>query len=98
MSKSVYLKIVQSFPWAVISQSVHRILAHGTDRIEINGGFGLGDISEERLESLNRWIGKTDDGGARADSSLHRFTYIYNHLKDRSRKTIVYLPDNLKYT
>ena len=36
LSKSVHLKIVQTFPWAVISQSVHRILAHSADRIELN--------------------------------------------------------------
>ena len=88
LSTSVLLCIVENFPWVVISQSVHRILSHGAERIEMNGGFGLGDMSEEGSEALNKFVRKADYSGSRADSTLHRFTDIFNHLWDRSRPVI----------
>ena len=47
LSLSVYLKIVEIFPWAVVSPSVHRILAHSWEVVELNNYYGLGDMSEE---------------------------------------------------
>ena len=89
LSKSVHLKIVQTFPWAVISQSVHRILAHSADRIELNNCMGLSSIGEEGLEALNKWIRRMDQSESRADSTTHRFTDIFYHLWDHSRPNIV---------
>ena len=86
---SVYLTILKAFPWAIISPSVHRILAHSVELVELNGGYGLGDMSEEGSEALNRYVRKADDSGSRADSTFHRFTDIFNHLWDRSRPKIV---------
>ena len=85
----VYLKIVQCFPWAVISPSVHRILAHSWEVIELNKGFGLGDLSEEGLEALNKLIREMRVHGSRKDSTVNNFSDTYNHLWDRSRPTIV---------
>ena len=41
------------FQLSATSSSVHRILAHSWEVIEMNGGFGLEDVSEEGLEALN---------------------------------------------
>ena len=49
LTKEVNLVIVKCFPWAAISQSVHRILAHSWQVIDMNGGFGLGELSKEGL-------------------------------------------------
>ena len=64
LASKVYMLIVETFPWAVISPSVHRILAHGAERIELNEGFGLGDMSEEGLEALNKLIRRFDASGS----------------------------------
>ena len=89
LTKEVNLRIVNTFPWAVISPSVHRILAHSWERIQLNDGFGLGDESEEGLEALNKWIRKLRVGGARKTSTEDNFTDTFNHLWDRSRPIIV---------
>ena len=44
LGKEVNLKIIELFPWAAISPSVYRILAHSWEVMELNGGHGLGDI------------------------------------------------------
>ena len=49
LAQDVYLAIVEHFSWAVVSPSVHRILAHSWEVMELNNGFGLGDLSEEGL-------------------------------------------------
>ena len=89
LGQEVYLKLVQCFPWAMISPSVHRILAHSWEVMQINCGYGLGSLSEEGLEALNKYIREMRDSGARKDSTLHNFTDTYHHLWDRSRPTIV---------
>ena len=71
LTQDVNLRIVTTFPWAAISPSVHRILAHSWEVIEMNGGFGLGDVSEEGLEALNKLIRQMRTRGARKDSTEH---------------------------
>ena len=83
------MKIVQSFPWAVVSPSVHRILAHSWEVVQLNNGFGLGDLSEEGLEALNKQIRNMRTHGARKDNTENNFKDTYNHLWDRSRPNIV---------
>ena len=77
------------FPWAVVSPSIHRILAHAHEVIDLNEGFGLGDESEEGLEALNKQIRRMREHGSRKDSTRNNFQDTFHHLWDRSRPTIV---------
>ena len=89
LTQDVYLAIVEHFPWAAVSPSVHRILAHSWEVMELNNGFGLGDLSEEGLEALNKRIRSRREHGARKTSTLANFMDCYNHLWDSSRPNIV---------
>ena len=55
----------------------------------MNDSFGLGDVSEEGLESLNKNIRQMKEHGARKVTTEDNFRDCYNHLWDRSRPTIV---------
>ena len=96
LAQDVYLAIVEHFSWAVVSPSVHRILAHSWEVMELNNGFGLGDLSEEGLEALNKMIRSRREHGARKDSTENNFRDCYNHLWDRSRPTIVAMEREIK--
>ena len=91
LSTEVNLKLVSSFPWVVITPSVHRIMCHSWEVIQMNDSFGLGDVSEEGLESLNKNIRQMKEHGARkvTTGTKDNFRDCYNHLWDRSRPTIV---------
>ena len=89
LGRQVYLLIVRRFPWAAISPSVHRILAHSWEVIQLNDCYGLGNQSEEGLEALNKNIRSIRSKGARKTSTEKNFTDVWNHLWDRSRPTIV---------
>ena len=57
--KDTYLLTLDSFPWAGITPTLHKILAHSEELIrESNAGFGLKDFSEEGTESCNKLIRK----------------------------------------
>ena len=57
--------------------------------MHLNDCFGLGSLSEEGLESLNKNIRTRRSTAARKTSTEDNFTDVYNHLWDRSRPTIV---------
>ena len=84
ISLEVYLQILETFPWCVVSQSVHRILGHGWERIEMNQNYGLGDVSEEGLEAMNKFIRYFRSRGSRTTSSTENFLDTFNHLWQRS--------------
>ena len=96
LGKEVNLRIVQLFPWAAVSPSVHRILAHSWEVIELNGEFGWGDESEEGLEALNKQIRRMREHGSRKDSTENNFLDTFNHLWDRSRPTILEMERKIK--
>ena len=83
--------IVKTFPWAKISPSVHRILAHGWEKIQWNGEKGLGNLSEEGLEANNKFIRFFRARRSRTNSTLNNFTDTFNHLWRRSSPIIVNL-------
>ena len=57
--------------------------------IQLNDCYGLGGLSEEGLEALNKHIRSIRSKGARKTSTENNFTDVWNHLWDRSRPTIV---------
>ena len=83
------MKIVETFTQAVIGPSVHWILAHAWEVIEENDGYGLGGLSEEGLEALNKNIRHTRTHGARKISTEQNMKDSFNHIQDCSRPTIV---------
>ena len=64
LTMETYMKLVTCFPWCVVSPSVHRILAHSWEVIQGNNGCGLGSLSEEGLEALNKYIRSMRETGA----------------------------------
>ena len=87
----VYLKIVEYWPWAVMSPSIHRILAHAGELMEANEGRGLGGESEEGLESVNKFIKSLRKESARKTSTEANFLDCFNHLWMKSSPLLVNL-------
>ena len=88
---STYLRICETFPWAVISPSIHRVLAHSWEKIEMNGLYGLGSESEEGLEAQNKFIRHLREHGARKTSTEDNFSDTWNHLWRKSCPVILEL-------
>ena len=62
--RNLYLFLIQSFqrvinkhlrgPWISITSSLHKLLAHTWELIELNDGVGLGALDEAGLEGCNK--------------------------------------------
>ena len=50
------LFILEKFDWVILPESIHRLLAHSGELIEANDGYGLGGLSEEGLEGMNKVV------------------------------------------
>ena len=59
--------------------------------------FGLGGLSEEGLEALNKNIRNMRSTGARKDSTVHNFMNTFNHMWDRSRPKMVDMERKIKW-
>jgi hypothetical protein len=46
----LYLYILTHFGWARVSESLHEFLGHGWELMQLNGGFGLGNLIEQGSE------------------------------------------------
>ena len=53
--RKTYIIILESFPWASITPTLHKIFAHSEELIrDSNSCFGLKNISEEGTEACNK--------------------------------------------
>ena len=63
---NLYVFLIESFPritnkhkpgpWISITPSLHKLLAHSWELIEVNDGFGLGALDEAGLEGCNKLL------------------------------------------
>ena len=55
--QKLYLLILNSFPWANITPTLHKVFAHAPNIIStFNNGLWLEQLSEEGLEASNKLI------------------------------------------
>ena len=83
-----YCHQVESFPWATLPQSLHRVLAHCADRIRMNDGFGLGSLSEEGLEATHKLVRRFRAILSRKTSLQDNLQDVFKHLWVRSDPVI----------
>ena len=91
LCQSVYSLLCSTFPWAIISPSLHRVLAHSYELIELNGMKGLGNLSEEGLEGNNKFIRHLRQHGARKTSTEANFHDVFKHLWRKSSPLLAHL-------
>ena len=48
--------LATKFTWAKVNYTLHGVIHHSGDLIAMNGGKGLGSLSEEALEANNKFI------------------------------------------
>ena len=89
--------VLMEFDWAKLTNSVHRCLAHSWERIQDNGGFGLGNESEEVLEACNKLIRYYKKHGSRTFSVKDQFWDIFYHIWNASSPLLRALDPDPKY-
>ena len=75
----IYRLILETFPWARISPSLHKMLAHSYIRIRDNNSKGLGNESEEGIEATTKFLRKIRSLLARTQSEFVNLIDTFNH-------------------
>ena len=84
LCQETYLLLVESFPWASVPPSIHRLLAHSEERIRLNDGFGLGKFTEEGLEATHKDLRKVREILARKTCLKDNIRDVFKYLFTRS--------------
>ena len=85
-----YLLIHDSFPWASITPSLHKVLAHSEEILrEMNSGYGLKCFSEEGSEACNKLIRRYRENLARKTSFEDNVVDIFVRLASESDPVLV---------
>ena len=77
---STYKSLIIEFPWMHLSESVHRLLAHASEVIRMNGNKALGQLSESPLEAQHKLVRKYRTYLARLTSETDNLQDVYTRL------------------
>ena len=83
------LFIAENFPWVQLNHTLHGLIQHSCELIAINGGYGLGELSEEGLESNNKDIRKFLELLSRKNCPVKQLHDVMSRLLERSHPLIV---------
>lgn len=83
------MNIINNFPFALLNHTLHGTIHHSAELIELNGGYGLGSLSEECLESNNKDIRNFLQFLCRKCSPLDQLTDVMSRLLERSDPKIL---------
>ena len=90
LCRDTYLLILDSFPWANISPTLHKVLAHSEELlIEMNAGHGFKCFSEEGSEACNKLIRRYREHLARKTSFEDNIIDVFVRLASESDPVLV---------
>ena len=78
------LFIANEFKWIDYNITVHNLIFHSAELVERNNGIGLGELSEEALESSNKDVRNYREFLARKCGHIPNLTDVFNRLFIRS--------------
>ena len=81
INTETYVFLRTQFEWVQVSESVHLLLAHSHQLIELNEGFGLGQMTEQGSEGVNKLVRRFSECFARQTSLDENITDVFNRLQ-----------------
>ena len=76
-----YLFLRSNFPSISVSETAHMVLGHSFQLIELNDGYGLGQMSEQGLEAINKLVRRFSERFARHRSLDANIIDVINRLQ-----------------
>ena len=84
LTAEISLLIAEKFPRVEINWTLHGVLHHSEKLIFLNGGWALGILSEEAIESNNKFVRMYLNQYARTSSPILQLTDAMSRLLERS--------------
>lgn len=89
----LYFFIVENFPWVSITGTVHKVLGHSWELIELNGGRGIGSLDESGMEGCHKVLrairtrlSRKISQQANLEDTLRRMWYTTDPMVNEERK------------
>ena len=90
------LIIARELKWVDINFTVHGLLHHSVELIVLNGGWSIGTLSEEALESNNKFIRRYLERFSRKISPVQQLADAISRLLESSDPEILHLQQIIK--
>ena len=90
------LLIAEKFKWVEINFTLHGLLHHSLELIEANNGWSIGVLSEEALESNNKFVRRYLERFSRKTSPIQQLTDTMSRLLERSDPEVLHLQRKTK--
>ena len=97
-SKKTSTLIAEKFPWVDLNWTLHGMLHHSAELITGNGGWSIGTLSEEPLESNNKFIRRYLEQHSRKMSPQEQLHDSMHRLLERSNPDVLDLQKHYEVT
>ena len=95
LCQETYLLLREKFPMVIVTETTHMVLGHSFQLIDANDGYGLGQMTEQGLESVNKLVKRYSERfarqislGANITDVMHRLQVLSNpYLKSFKKKS-----------
>ena len=84
LTAEISLLIAEKLPWVEINWTLHGVLHHSAEFIFLNGGWALGILSDEAIESNNKFVRRYLNQYAQTSSPILQLTDAMSRLLERS--------------
>ena len=84
LTTEISLLIAEKLPWVEINWTLNGALHHSAEFIFLNGGWALGILSEEAIESNDKFERRYSNQYARTSSPILQLTDAKTRLLERS--------------
>ena len=96
LTTDISMRIAEELPWVEINWTLHGLLHHSVELIHLNGGWSLGSLSEEALESNNKFCRRYMEQFARTSSPTLQLTDAMTRVLERSDPSIQRHQQNIR--
>ncbi len=93
LTRKFALFLAKEFTWVDYNITVHNLIFHSVELVEWNNGTGLGELSEEALESSNKDVRNYREFLARKCGHIPNLTDVFNRLFIRSDPVLRHIID-----
>ena len=90
VTRETSLLIAEKLPWVSVNYTLHGLLHHSVELIQMNNNMSIGSLSEEAIESNNKYVRRYLEQFSRKTNPTDQLKDAMSRLIERSHPEIIY--------
>ena len=90
ITRETSLLIAEKLPWVFLNYTLHGLLHHSVELIQMNNNLSIGCLSEEALESNNKFVQRYLEQFSRKTNPTDQLKDAMSRLIERSHPEVLY--------